>query len=116
MLIALDHLRRMLISPQGRFSEIYYVGSEPLDGTGPRVDVLVAMQSTSTSRWYFQRDPVALVGWDTSIEDDVDECEIRIAELSDFGGRKLPKKLMIRRGDAALGEFVLESATLQGVK
>ncbi len=33
MLIALDHLRRMLISPQGRFSEIYYVGSEPLDGT-----------------------------------------------------------------------------------
>lgn len=116
LLIALDHLRRMLIAPQARFSEIYYVGSEPLDGTGPRVDVLVAMQSTSTSRWYFQRDPVALVGWDTSIEDDVDECEIRIAELADFGGRKLPKKLVIRRGDVALGEFVVESAALQGAK
>lgn len=113
MLVALDHLRRMLIAPQSRFSEIYYVGSEPLDGTGPRVDVLVAMQSTSTSRWYFQRDPVALVGWDTSIEEDIDECEIRFTELADFGGRKLPKKLTMRRGDAPLGEFEVESATLQ---
>jgi hypothetical protein len=56
------------------------------------------------------------VGWDTSIEDDVDECEIRIAELADFGGRKLPKKLVMRRGDVALGEFVVESAALQGAK
>ncbi len=46
----------------------------------------------------------------------MDECEIRIAELADFGGRKLPKKLVIRRGDAALGEFVVDSATLQGAK
>jgi serine protease Do len=116
LLVALDHLRRMLIAPQSRFSEFYYVGSEPLDGTGPKVDVLVAMQSTSTSRWYFQRDPVALVGWDTSIEEDTDECEIRFTELTDFEGRKLPKKLKIRRGDSALGEFEVESATLQGVK
>jgi hypothetical protein len=106
----------MLIDPKQRFAELYYVGAEPLDGTGAKVDVLVTMQGTSVSRWYFQRDPVALVGWDTRIEEDSDECEIRFTELGDFEGRKLPKILTIRRADTLYGEFALESATLQGVK
>ena len=116
MLMAFDHLRRMLIHPQVRFSEFYYVGSEPLDGTGPKVDVLVGLQGTATSRWYFRREPVALVGWDTAIEEDADECEIRFTELADYEGRKLPKTLTIRRAEQLLGEFTLESATLQGAK
>ena len=116
LLIAFDHLRRMLINPQARFSEFYYVGSEPLDGTGPKVDVLVALQGTAISRWYFQREPVALVGWDTAIEEDTDECEVRFTELADFEGRKLPKKLTIRRAEMLIGEFTLETATLQGAK
>lgn len=116
LLIAFDHLRRMLINPQKRFSEFYYVGSEPLDGTGPKVDVLVAMQGTAISRWYFQREPVALVGWDTGIEEDTDECEIRFTELADFGGHRLPKKLIVRRAESRVGEFELEAATLQGAK
>ena len=116
LLIAFDHLRRMLIDPQQRFTEFYYVGAEPLDGTGAKVDVLVSMQGTAVSRWYFQRDPVALVGWDTGIEEDSDECEIRFADLTDIEGRKLPKKLTIRRAGTLYGDFELESATLQGVK
>ena len=116
LLIAFDHLRRMLIDPNTRFSEFYYVGAEPLDGTGPKVDVLVALQGTAISRWYFQREPVALVGWDTAIEEDADECEIRFTELVDFGGHKLPKKLTIRRAEMLIGEFELEAATLQGAK
>ncbi len=116
LLMAFDHLRRMLINPQARFSEFYYVGSEPLDGTGPKVDVLVAMQGTAISRWYFQREPVTLVGWDTAIEEDADECEIRFKELADFEGRKLPKKLTIRRAEQLIGEFTLETATMQGAK
>jgi serine protease Do len=116
LLIAFDHLRRMLINPQSKFSDFYYVGAEPLDGTGPKVDVLVAMQGTASSRWYFQREPVALVGWDTAIEEDADECEIRFTELADFEGRKLPKKLTIRRAEKLLGEYTLETATLQGAK
>lgn len=116
LLIAFDHLRRMLINPQSRFSDFYYVGAEPLDGTGPKVDVLVALQGTAISRWYFQREPVALVGWDTAIEEDADECEIRFTELADFEGRKLPKKLTIRRAETLIGEYTLETATLQGAK
>ena len=113
----MDHLRRMLISPQSRFAEFYYVGAEPLDGTGPQVDVLVAIQSTAISRWYFQRNPTALVGWDTATEEDVDDCEIRIGELIDIGnGQKLPRRLIIRKGDTAVGEFEIETATLQGGK
>lgn len=116
LLVAFDHMRRMLIDPQSRFSDFYYVGSEPLDGTGPRVDVLVAAQGTATSRWYFQRDPMTLVGWDTSIEEDTDECEIRFDELIEFDGRKFPKKLTVRRAEKVFGEFDLESVSLQGTK
>lgn len=114
LLIAMDHLRRMLIAPHKQFSEFYYAGSEPLDGSGPRVDVYVALHSTAISRWYFQREPIALVGWDTAIEEDTDECEIRFTELADFGGRKLPKKLKVRRAESLLGEFEIESATMSG--
>jgi S1-C subfamily serine protease len=113
LLAALYQFRRLLTDPEAYFTEFYYLGSEPLDGNaGQRVDVLITTRGTVTSRWYFSRQTGRLVGWDTALEDDVDECRIRIAMDREFGSRNLPAELSISHAGTDLGKLTIEQATL----
>ncbi len=96
LLAAMHHLRQMLIAPEERFTEFSYLGSEPLDGDGERVDVLIATRGSTTSRWYFRKADNALLGVDTEIEPDADPCEIRIDEWREFDGRLFPGRFTVR--------------------
>ena len=77
LLLAMHHLRRLLVLGPKGFSEFYYLGSEPLDGTGTAVDVLFCERYGARTHWYFSRDTGMLVGFDTFRDDDVDPCDIR---------------------------------------
>ena len=107
LLAAMHHLRLMLTAPEERFTEFYYVGSEPLDGDGERVDVLHASRGTVTSRWYVRKSDGVLVGFDVETETDVDPCEIRIENFADFGGRQFPERILIRSGEKEFGTFTI---------
>ncbi len=96
LLAAMHHLRQMLIAPEERFTELYYLGSEPLDGDGERVDVLVATRGSTTSRWYLRKSDHTLLGFDTEVEPDADPCEIRIDEWREFDGRQFPGRFTLR--------------------
>ena len=109
LLTALGHLHRML-SQRDKFTELYYLGSEPLDGQGEKVDVIVAVQTNVESRWYFHPESGQLLGFDTRIADDEDECEIRIGGWKDFEGRQLPSPFTVRRGGETFGTFEITSA------
>ena len=87
LLMAMHSLKMMLVDPRGYFSEFYYVGSEPLDGTGDLVDVLLTTRGQVTTRWYFSRADGRWLGFDLALTEDVDECEVRIESLRDFEGR-----------------------------
>jgi hypothetical protein len=113
LLAALQAMKMLLVDPEGYFSEFYYVGTEPLDGGGERVDVLTTFRGQVTSRWYFRRADGSWVGFDTGIGEDVDECEIRIEELTAFSGRTLPSRFSVRRGDQPFATFVVEEAQLE---
>ncbi len=96
LLTALGHLHRMLCR-RDSFTELYYLGSEPLDGVGEKVDVIVAVQTNVESRWYFQPETKKLLGFDTRIAENEDECEIRFGGWKEFeGGRKLPTPFTVR--------------------
>ncbi len=112
LLAALGHLHRML-SIRDKFTELYYLGSEPLDGQGEKVDVMVAVQTNVQSRWYFDPETGRLLGFDTRIAEDEDECEIRIAEWKEFEGRKLPSPFTVIRGNETFGTFEITSAQLK---
>jgi S1-C subfamily serine protease len=112
LLAAFVHWRMMLLAPLERFTEFYYLGSEPLDGTGDRVDVLVGTRGTSTSRWYFRPADAALLGFDTEIEPDVDPCRIRFLEWGEFDGRPFVRRFSVHRGPDLLGEFQIESCEI----
>jgi serine protease Do len=105
---AMHSLRQFLISSRDAYSEFYYVGSEPLDGNGPRVDVLEALRGTSTSRWYFDKQTGECIGMDFRREEDVDECELRFGKLKSFGAWKLPEMITIRHAGQLIGVMTVE--------
>jgi len=111
LLLAMHHLRQMCTKGKNGFSEFYYLGSEPFDGTGERVDVLVCELTGAESWWYFSREKGTLLGFDLYRNEEVDSCEIRIAGFGEFSGRTLPNKLTVTNGDKEFGK--LEFATCQ---
>ncbi len=78
LLLAFHQWQRLMTEGPEAFAEIFYVGSEPLDGNGPRVDVLSTMQSGRVSRWYFTQDEGEFVGWDTRVQEQTPEVGIRL--------------------------------------
>lgn len=98
LLAALEQLKQMLIDPKDFFTELYYVGSEPLDGDGERVDVLYTSKGLLASRWYFSKTDHQLVGFDTAIDEEHDSCRIRIKSTEEFSGVRFPSQIVVLSG------------------
>ena len=96
LLLALHHFRLLASRGPKAFSDFQYFGSEPLDGIGERVDVLLAELTGAVSSWYFSRDTGILVGFDLRRAEDVDACEIRIAAWKQFSNHRLPERIDVR--------------------
>jgi S1-C subfamily serine protease len=110
LLLALSHLRWLLSKRELGFSELYYAGSEPLDGSGPMVDVLHSEKHGARTEWYFDKQTGALLGSNTERDDDVDPCELRFEGLHDFGGRLLPETIIVRHADREFNRFKIAAA------
>lgn len=91
---------RLLLTESGRpFSEVTYVGREPVDAAGRKtVDVLETLRGNARCHWYFAVDTGDLIGWDL-IRPDADRCEIRIVSEQTIAGRRLPDTLSVTSGD-----------------
>ncbi|QDU36198.1 Periplasmic serine endoprotease DegP precursor [Maioricimonas rarisocia] len=112
LLAAMHQLKQLLVAPEDYFTEYYYVGSEPLDGFGERVDVLITTRGLVTSRWYFSKADGHLIGFDTAVAEDADPCEIRFQGEASFGAYRLPQSFTVRHADEIVGEFVIEDVRL----
>lgn len=104
-LAALEQLKQLLIDPQDYFTEFYYVGSEPLDGNGERVDILVTTKGLLTSRWYFQKSDRSLIGFDTQLDDEHDPCKIRFKQLRDINDFSFPAQFSVHHGQQLWGQL-----------
>lgn len=105
LLLALHHFRLMLTRGKDGFSEFYYLGSEPFDGAGERVNVLYAELAGARSNWYFSRASGALLGFDLYREDEVDACEVRFESTRDSAAPHLPESMLVRHADQEFGRF-----------
>jgi S1-C subfamily serine protease len=112
LLLAVHHWKLLLTSGGKKFTEFYYLGTEPLDGGDEQVDVIVAVLTGVESRWYFNRKDGTLTGVDTRLTDDVDECEIRFGKFAEFEGVKLPRQFTVRRSGVTYATFTVERADL----
>ncbi len=106
---AMHFLRQSLVKSRDGFSELYYVGSEPLDGTGARVDVLEALRGEATCRFYFNPQTQQCVGLDYRRAEDVDECELRFGDLQTFGTFQFPARIEVRHAGQTIGTLQVET-------
>lgn len=116
LLVAMHQLRLMLIYGSEGFSEFSYLGTEPLDGSGPMVDVLVTNLTGVETRWYVRENDAAFVGFDTQLSEDTDECAVRFEELTEASGRRFPKQLTIRHAAHDFAVFPIEKVTFAAGK
>lgn len=105
LLVALNQLRIFLTQREKAFPSLLYFGTEPLDGGGELVDVLVSSVGSVDCRWYFGAATGALAGFDTRLADDADFCEIRFREMGAFEGLRFPSEIVVRRGDSDYATF-----------
>lgn len=116
LLTAMSHLRRLLTKFDRGFTEFAYFGGEPLDGNGPIVDVVRAAEGSVVSRWYFSRDDGRLLGFDTRLADELDECEIRFTQFRQFNGVTLPSQLEVRSGEKVFGVFNVDNVEFRALR
>ena len=115
-LIGVHHLRLLLSKGPAAFTDSYYFGSEPLDGRGVLVDVLVCSLSAVESRWYFSRSSGVLTGFDTRLHEDAEACVVRFTGLADFAGKRLPQTWMVRSGEKEFATLRVERAEFAAMK
>ncbi len=113
MLAALYQFKLLLTQGFESFTEFQYVGSQPLEGRGPLVDVLMTKRFGIESHWYFRKNDGVFVGFDSRLQADVDPCEIRFLEMGDFSGKRFPNKFVVRHGDADFATFDVLSLDVQ---
>ena len=111
-------LRRALAGQTAELAQFYYIGSEPLDGNGPQVDVLAAADRGGLLRLYVSRENPQPVGFDFRLSPATAACRVRFTdELRDGPGYRLPTVWRVAGGAVEL--FVLnveEIAALRGQK
>jgi len=105
LLAALQQFKLLLTRGPEAFTEFSYVGSQPLDGRGASVDVLLTRKGGVETLWYFRKADGTFVGFDSALGTDVDPCEIRFLQFGDFAGRKFPSRFAVRSGDADFATF-----------
>ncbi len=108
LLVAMHHFKQLLVNPEGYFSEFYYLGSEPLDGLGPTVDVLITLRGGVISRWFFDQQTHEWLGVDTGLTENAETCRIRVEGSLSVDGRVLPQTWHIRYGTEPYASFHLE--------
>ncbi len=105
LLVALNQLRLMLTQREKGFSALVYFGTEPLDGGKETVDVLVSALGSVETRWYFDVANASLVGFDTTLMEDTDPCEVRIRDITAIDGIHFPSQILVRHGDTDYALF-----------
>jgi hypothetical protein len=108
LLVTLHAWQRLLDKGLRRFGEVYYLGRMP-HGPDNRVeDCLVGFFEGMETRFFFAEKTGDLTGIELFAADDADPCEIWFADYAEFSGRRLPKRWLIRHGEADFAELVVE--------
>ncbi|WP_339729893.1 trypsin-like peptidase domain-containing protein [uncultured Gimesia sp.] len=112
LLAALHHFRLLLSGQSERFTDFYYLGSERLDGKNELVDVLVATQTGTISRWYFNKSNLVLRGFDFYLTENSEVCSIRFEQFQTLNGQKFPGELDILYGNRPVMKLNIERLKL----
>jgi serine protease Do len=107
LLMAVDEWKTLLSKGSSAFSNVTYLGQQPLDGNGPMVDVLETLRGVVVTRWYVLPGGT-LLGLDSTLGQDVDPASLRWERLDRIGGRPFPNRVRAFSGDRPFAVFSIE--------
>ncbi len=113
LLVAMHQFQQLLVDPAGYFSEFYYLGSEPLDGIGPTVDVLLTERGGAIARWFFDKQSNTWLGVDLALTENAETCRIRVQGRLNIDDRVLPQSWQVRLGTEPYMTLTFESVRLE---
>jgi hypothetical protein len=113
LMAALYQYRRLLTLGaqgfEGRFEhgghEPFYppdsVGSQPKRPSELRVDceVLRTEHAAVPAKWYFSRADQSLLGFEVTVEEDQDPCEVYLSDYRPVDGRMMPHRFEVHHGN-----------------
>ena len=116
LLAALHHFRLLLSGQAALFTDFYYLGSEHLDGKNELVDALVATQTGTISRWYFNKSDLSLRGFDFYLTENSEVCAIRFEQFQTLNGQKFPGEIDILYENRPLMKLKIERVKLETIE
>lgn len=93
LLAGMLQIHNLLQNDRSFFSELFYHGDETLAPSGQEVDVLVTLDGTIKSRWYFADSSPLPVGVDIQLEAGIDEARVRFNDWSKNGSNFYPARI-----------------------
>jgi hypothetical protein len=127
---ALYQYRRLLTLGESGFEGYFrHNGFEPLyvpptDGSAPanpvdgRVDceVLATEHAAVPAKWYFSQKDQSLLGFEITVEEGDDPCEVYLSDYKTVEGRKLPHRFHIRHGNNPFVTFTVNKYQLAAAR
>jgi serine protease Do len=113
-LAAMLHWKWLLTEGPEAFSDVYYLGTQPLDGqlgdalNTPLYDALVLSKTGATMTVFFREDGV-IAGFDFKASRDQPTCNIRFSSWGTLGGHPFPQVLKVSSSGRSFGEFTLKT-------
>ena len=64
-------------------------------------------------KWYFSLQDQKLLGFEVTVENGTDPCEVYLADYKDVDGRQLPHRLEVRHGNNRYAVFSVQRYELK---
>ena len=108
MLAALHVWQRLLDKGLAKFGEVFYLGRLPIDHTSQTADCLVGTHEGMLVHFLFSEQNGELVGIDLFPADHLDPCQLRLADYSEFDGRRLPTRVRVDHAGETFAELSID--------
>ena len=103
LLVALHLWQRMLTTGPKEFGDVFYLGTAPMPGRKPLVDVLVGTHNVVQVNFQFDPTNGQLLGLEYYPSKDTDPCELLFGDYHEVEGLMLPHRIEVRFGDHLYG-------------
>lgn len=106
--------RRLAVAGPGKFGDVYYQGTVPLEGRTELVDVLVGLHASVECRFLFDPKTGLLLAMEMFPEEHADPCEVRLFDYHPVDGRQLPQRMEVWFGDERFASFKIDVFSFDG--
>jgi S1-C subfamily serine protease len=129
LLVALYHWQQLLAVGEKSFTGGFSHGGvepfypPPADGTKTdffkqRVlcEVLRTEQAGVSAKWYFSQDDQTLLGFEVSVDENDDPCEVYLSDYRKVDGRDLPHRIEVRYADNRYAKLTVKKYSFAAPK